>query len=198
MMPVLILAAGASFRMRGQDKLLMDIDGVPLLARQVRRALSVSEDVRVALPAAPHPRYACVAPPARAIDVPDADEGMAASLRRLIATLGPDTPTAMILLADLPDITVSDLKAVMGAVQTHPNARIWRGATQDGKPGHPLIIRADLFSDFATLTGDTGGQHILAQCKADTCLVPLAGQRARLDLDTPEDWAAWRASTAGD
>ncbi|PJE36025.1 nucleotidyltransferase family protein, partial [Pseudooceanicola lipolyticus] len=24
-------------------------------------------------------------------------------------------------------------------------------------------------------------------------LVPLPGQRARADLDTPEDWAAWRA-----
>ena len=31
MIPILILAAGASRRMRGQDKLLQVVDGMPLL-----------------------------------------------------------------------------------------------------------------------------------------------------------------------
>ena len=196
MMPILILAAGASSRMRGADKLLLDVGGVPLLRRQINAALSVSRDVRVALPPAPHDRYGCVPDAAQVVAVPDAPQGMSASLRRLIATLSPGTPHAMILLADLPEITSDDLTRVMDAVQTCPDATVWRGATDDGKPGHPLVIAASMFPDFATLSGDTGGQQVLARHLDNTCLVPLPGNRARLDLDTPEDWAAWRAASS--
>ncbi|MEL6889561.1 MAG: nucleotidyltransferase family protein [Pseudomonadota bacterium] len=198
MMPILILAAGASSRMRGQDKLLLEVRGQPLLRDRVTMALQVSDDVRVALSPAPHPRRACVTPPARTIDVPDAKVGMSASLRRLMATLTDISDRAMILLADLPDLTADDLRSVMQAAQNAPQARIWRGATEDGKPGHPLILHADLWPAFASLTGDTGGQQIMAQHAAQTELVPLPGQRARRDLDTPEDWAAWRARPASD
>ncbi|MEO0666833.1 MAG: nucleotidyltransferase family protein [Pseudomonadota bacterium] len=198
MMPILILAAGASSRMRGQDKLLMEVRGQPLLRDRVTIALQVSDDVRVALPPAPHPRRACVAPPARMIDVPDAHAGMSASLRRLMTTLTDTSDKAMILLADLPDLTAGDLRRVMQAAKGTPQARIWRGATKDGKPGHPLILHADLWPAFASLTGDTGGQQIMALHADQTQLVPLPGQRARRDLDTPEDWAAWRARPAND
>lgn len=197
MMPILILAAGASSRMRGQDKLLLDVGGVPLLKRQVDIALRASDDVRVALPPAPHPRHTLVSDRARRVEVPDAANGLSASLRRMIATLSPQTTHAMILLADLPDITDGDITAVIQAAQTQPDASVWRGATEDGKPGHPLVIAAALFPAFAALTGDTGGQNILRAAREQTVLVPLPGQRARRDLDTPEEWAAWRAN-AGD
>lgn len=198
MMPILILAAGASSRMRGADKLLMDVGGVPLLKRQVDMALQVSDDVRVALPRAPHPRYDCVIVPARGIAVPDAADGMSASLRMLIQSLGPETPMAMILLADLPELTADDLRHVMAATETSPDASVWRGATETGKPGHPLIIASTLFPGFAALTGDTGGQRILAAHSERTVCIPLPDGRARRDLDTPEDWAAWRAANAAD
>ena len=198
MMPILILAAGASSRMRGPDKLLMEVRGQPLLRDRVTMALQVSNDVRVALPAAPHPRHACVAPPAQKVEVPDAADGMSASLKRLIASLTDKSDLAMILLADLPDLTADDLRHVMHAAKETPQARIWRGATEDGKPGHPLILHADLWPAFAALNGDTGGQQFMAQHLDQTQLVPLPGHRARRDLDTPEDWAAWRARSAND
>ena len=87
MMPVLIPAAGASSRMRGADKLMMDIDGEPLLRRQVSMARAVSDDVRVALPSRPHPRYAAVRDlDVRTFEVSQAAEGISASLRVLFAS----------------------------------------------------------------------------------------------------------------
>ena len=196
MMPILILAAGASSRMRGRDKLLMEVAGQPLIENRVQMALAVSDDVRVALPPEPHARHGHVQDPAQKVSVPDASEGIAASLRRLFATLAPDTPHALVLLADLPEITADDLRTVIDATRSHPNATVWRGATEDGKPGHPLIIGHPLFPAFRALTGDAGGQHILAAHTHKPHLVRLPAQRARLDLDTPEDWAAWRAANA--
>jgi len=41
MIPVLILAAGASSRMRGRDKLMEDVHGQPLLRHQILLASPV-------------------------------------------------------------------------------------------------------------------------------------------------------------
>lgn len=197
MIPILILAAGAASRMRGADKLLELVDGTPLLHRQAHMALQVSADVRIALPPRPHPRHDVLSGlDVRRIDVADAATGMAASLRALFASLDPRSAQAMILLADLPDLTARDLRQVVAAVDTHPGALIWRGATPDGKGGHPMVISQDLFARFQALEGDSGGQAILADVADAVHLVPFEDSRARRDLDTPEDWAAWRAARA--
>ena len=200
MMPVLILAAGASSRMGGADKLLLEVDGLPLLVRQAQMAREVSDDVRIALPPRPHPRYGALQGlNVRTVEVTDAAEGMNASLRALFGTLDPGTPRAMLLLADLPDLTAKDLRAVIAASEAHPDALIWRGATMDGIGGHPMIFAASLFEAFQALSGDGGGQSIVTRAGDAVHLVPFDDDRARRDLDTPQDWAAWRAarSTSG-
>ncbi len=199
MMPILILAAGTSSRMRGADKLMLDVDGVPLLRRQALMALDVSDDVRIALPPRPHARYDAVGDlPARLVEVRDASEGMNASLRAVFATLETGVKKSMLLLADLPDLTADDLRTVIAASDAHPEALVWRGATLDGMGGHPIIFARGLFDYFQTLTGDRGGQAVVRKAGNAVHLVPLTGAQARADLDTPEDWTAWRAARSGD
>lgn len=197
MIPILILAAGASSRMRGTDKLLLDVDGIALLRRQARMALSVSTDVRLTLPPRPHARYDVVQDmPVQTIEVADAADGLSASVRAAFASLEPDIERAMILLADLPDLTADDLRRLMQATQTQPNALIWRGATPEGTGGHPMIVARHLFDAFQSLEGDAGGQSIVKTSADRVHLVPFSDNRARADLDTPEAWAAWRAARA--
>jgi molybdenum cofactor cytidylyltransferase len=195
MMPILILAAGASTRMRGRDKLMEVVDGVPLLRRQAMMALSVSDDVRIALPRRPHPRYdALDGLKVTPVEVADAEDGMSASLRTLFGTLTTAMEHAMLLLADLPDLAADDLRQVAASVNDAPDALIWRGATAKLEGGHPMIFHKSLFSRFSALEGDTGGQDVVAAAGTRVHLVPLRDRRARLDLDTPEDWSAWRAT----
>ena len=191
-LPVILLAAGASSRMRGRDKLMEDVDGQPLLRRQTRLAQSVGP-VMVALPPAPHPRYTAltgldIAP----LPIPDASEGMGASLRRAFTDLPPDTAAAMVMLADMPDLEPSDLARLAASVDLSSETLVWRAATEDGRPGHPIIFAAALFDQLKQLSGDDGGRAVVRGAGARVQMVPLPGQRARLDLDTPEDWAAWR------
>ncbi len=196
-LPVILLAAGASRRMRGRDKLLEQVDGTPLLRVQAQKALAISNLVIVTLPPAPHPRYGALdGLPVHTVEVPDAAEGMSVSLRRAFASLPADASAAMLLLGDLPDLTTNDLKKVAEAVDTQSDTLIWRGVTSEGAPGHPIVFDAALFPAFANLTGDTGGREVVAQAKGRITPVPLPGNRARHDLDTPEDWAAWRIKNA--
>lgn len=177
--------------MGGADKLMQPVDGIPLLRRTAQRALVVGP-VIAALPPRPHPRYAAL----EGLDlikaeITDAAEGMNASLRGAMEWVPADAPAAMVLLADLPDLTSDDLRAVLGSMTDHPDARVWRGATEDGAPGHPVIFDRTLFGALAQLTGDTGAQEVVKRCEGEVHLHALPARNALLDLDTPEDWKRW-------
>lgn len=191
----LILAAGASSRMRGRDKLLEPVEGQALVARQAAIAAQVLPEVIVALPPPPHPRYdALKGLEVTALAVPESAEGMGGTLRGAVARLPADCSGLLLLLGDLPEITEADLRAVLTAREAAPDALIWRGATEDGAPGHPILFAPETFPDFAELRGDAGGQSLIRRHRARLYLVPLPGRHARRDLDTPEDWARWRAA----
>ncbi|MDF1727651.1 MAG: nucleotidyltransferase family protein [Sulfitobacter sp.] len=196
--PVILLAAGQSRRMQGRDKVLEEVEGMPLLRRQALMARGVTAgDVIVALPPPPHPRYDVLAGiDLLCLPVMKAAEGMNASLRTAIAALPPGAPCAMLVLGDLPELTLDDLKTVAQSVDLKAQMLIWRGATQEGKPGHPVVFHRDLFPAFADLTGDSGGRELVARAGDRVQLIPLPGNRARADLDTPEAWAAWRKKQA--
>ena len=195
MTPILILAAGASARMGGADKLAEPVAGVALLRDRATAALATGEPVHIALPGQGHPRAGLVTDlPVTLHPVPDATHGLAHTLRAAVAAL-PSCQRFLVLLADLPEITTTDLRTVLDAPARAPQARIWRGATATGQPGHPVLFDSSLRPAFATLTGDTGAEAIIRAHQAETVLVPLPGQHARRDLDTPADWAAFRAET---
>ena len=103
-----------------------------------------------------------------------------------------DAERFLLLPGDLVDVDAQDLETVLAAPTHHPSALIWRATTEDGAPGHPILFSRATYPDLLALTGDKGGRAVLG--KHDTALIALPGQHARTDLDTPEDWAAWRAA----
>ncbi|PLL13465.1 CTP--molybdopterin cytidylyltransferase [Tabrizicola sp. TH137] len=190
---ILLLAAGAAARMRGRDKLLEQVAGEALLARIARAALATGLPVTVALPPdRPARRAALAGLDLRHVTVPDPGKGMAESLKTGLAALPPGAGV-MLLLADLPDLTAADLITLRDQWRAEPEA-ILRGAAEDGTPGHPVCFPPDLRDDLMTLQGDEGARSVLIRHRARLRLVPLPGRHATTDLDTPEDWAAWRAA----
>ncbi|GKY88982.1 nucleotidyltransferase family protein [Sinisalibacter aestuarii] len=191
---ILILAAGASSRMEGGDKVMEPVRGMALLEERARAALGTGAPVLVALPPAD-------AFPARwaALDdlgvprltVRKAGDGMSASLAAGVDALDDRTPGVMILPADMPDITRDDMRALLDAFDGNA---ILRGAAADGRPGHPVLFPRRDFPALLALSGDTGARMVLRQEAARVRLVPLPGTHALTDLDTPEDWQSWRAA----
>jgi CTP:molybdopterin cytidylyltransferase MocA len=192
---ILILAAGASSRMRGADKLLEPVAGQPMLRHIAAVALGTGCPVTVALPLDQPAREAALdGLDVQRLPVPDAAEGMSRALVRGIAALGETGPEdgLMVLPADMPGFTSAALSRLIGEFAADPQ-RILRGGTTDGLPGHPVIFPRDLWPDLARVTGDEGGRAVIQANKGRVRVIPLPGLMATLDLDTPEDWAAWRA-----
>ncbi|NND42065.1 MAG: NTP transferase domain-containing protein [Silicimonas sp.] len=192
MTPLIVLpAAGSSSRMRGRDKLLETVDGMPLLRRQALAALETGLPVAVTLPKGAGARRDALADlPLDVCDIADADEGLSASLRAAQAMLATNQSLG-ILLPDVPGIGVADIQAVLDRFLDLREARVTRGGRMgDDRPGTPLFLPHAIAIRFAGLTGDDGGRSVLRDEEVE--LVRFPDDRAVRDLDTPEAWAEWR------
>ncbi|WP_293573308.1 nucleotidyltransferase family protein [Phaeobacter sp.] len=195
---ILLLAAGASRRMRGRDKLMEPVPtgqgDMPLIQARGQAALATGTQVYAMVPDTDHPRTRLLrqhCPAVELVLVPDAAEGMSASIRRGVAALKDAPAGVMVLPGDMPDLTTEDLNRVMQAFAHRPE-QIHRATSADGTPGHPVIFPRRCIADLAAISGDHGARAVL---RGET-LVPVAlpGHHALTDLDTPEAWSAWRAA----
>ncbi len=185
---ILLLAAGASTRMRGRDKLLEDVAGEPLLRLMARRAAKAGP-TRVVLPEGNAARAAVLeGVEAEIVTLPQGtmSDSLAAGV---VGLSGP----VLVMLADMPEVTAHDLHLLIALSRQAPDA-ILRAAGADGTPGNPVLFPASLLPELARIKGDKGARGLLKQQAARVHLVPLPGHHATIDLDTPEDWDAWRNS----
>lgn len=184
--------------MAGRDKLLEPVDGQPLLATLADRALaSRARDVLVVLPPeSPARRAALSARPVRIVTARDHAEGMGASLRAGTAALAPDAAAVVVMLGDMPEVTAPGIDALIAAYAAGGTVgAILRAVDPRGGPGHPVLFDRDHFAALALSTGDAGARALIRSEAGRVVGLPLPG--AAVDLDTPEDWAAWRAANPG-
>jgi len=190
---ILLLAAGASSRMQGGDKLLEKIAHQPLLSHLVQQAQATGFQVLVTVPDLAHPRAALTGP-AQCIPVPDAAEGMGASIRTGIRALPDRTEGVMILPADMPELTTANFQKLADGF-AGPEGAILRATGQDGtgaiRAGHPVLFPRRCFDALLRLKGDDGARRVLQG--ENVTRVPLPASHALTDLDTPDAWATWRA-----
>lgn len=186
---IILLAAGASARMRGVDKLLETVENQPLLRLMAERCVKAGETRIVLGPGQSERQKALEGIEAEVVEA-EGDDGMAASIRAGVNGL--KNKTIMIVLADMPEIAASDLHLLLG-LHGQGLSPIVQAASEDGTPGQPVVFAAKYLKKLAKLQGDEGAKSILKDNARDVALFPLKGQRATTDLDTPEDWANWRA-----
>lgn len=191
---ILLLAAGASSRMRGRDKLLEPVGGEPLLRRQAKAALATGAPVLVALPALPGPRDAALE--GLAVDrvrVEAPEPGMGYSISAGAKAAMARGATALVILnSDLPGIGTAELLRVLAAKAEAADS-ICIATSEAGDLGHPVAFPGRLLGELAELQGDSGAKATVR--REGFKPVTLAGDKAVRDLDTPEDWALWRAET---
>ncbi|SDZ88532.1 NTP transferase domain-containing protein [Rubrimonas cliftonensis] len=195
----LLLAAGASRRMAGRDKLMEEIDGAPQIVRAARALLDSRADMVIAVvgPADAARRAALEGLGVRVVENPLAAEGMAASIRAGLAAAPAEADAVLLALADMPEIGPAHVDRLIAAFDPEEGRAICRAATASGAPGHPVLFGRRFFETLGRLEGDAGARAVLAEHADLVELVATPGEAAAVDLDTPEAWAAWRAGRAG-
>ncbi len=173
-----VLAAGASRRL-GQPKQWVVVEGETLLHRAARLANLVSDHVVVVAPADGGSYSAALQNLAvQVVPNPEAEEGMASSLRLGIAALG-DVDGALLLSVDQWKVDEALLKQMIRVFRADPARAV--ASAYAGTIGIPALLPSAAFSSIQTLKGDRGAKALLAGAAT------VAFEDGRFDLDDPED-----------
>lgn len=186
----LVLAAGRSSRMGADNKLLMEVGGIPMVLRAVnsaRASLAASVTVVVghecdAVAKAVAGTGACV------VHNPDFAQGMSASLRHGIAALPADADAVLVLLGDMPRITAEHLDRVIAAFDpAQPSIVV---PEKDGRRGNPILWPREFFAAMTQLAGDQGARGLIAEHADRVKRVAIDDDAIFVDVDRPCDLAA--------
>ena len=199
----LVLAAGASRRAGGANKLLAaDRQGTPMIVRTVASALrSQAAEVIVVLGHGGGPVATVLTaadlhadPRLRLVHADDHDQGLSASLRRGIrvaADGGADG--ALVCLGDMPLVRAATLDRLLAGFDRDVGAVAWV-PTVDGRRGNPVLWHGGLFAALLALSGDRGGRPLLAQHATRVREVPVDDTGVLEDFDTADRLAIYAAS----
>jgi len=178
-----VLAGGGSTRF-GSPKQLAQLDGRPLLEHALGAVRSVPAIERIIVVLGAEAELISDAIDFEGCEVvvaEDWDEGISASLRAGVAAL-PDADAVVVTLADQPLITPQVIAAVLEhADRRAPAAR----ATFGGAPGHPVLIKRELFADVMQLRGDSGARELLELSGVAT--IECGNLASADDVDTTQD-----------
>ncbi len=166
MRAAILLAAGASRRFGGRDKLKARLGGHSLLELAVANART-SGACRIILVSAARVRLAGVTH----VHAARAHEGLSASLSAGLAALKPIEREVLIFLADMPFASAVRLRLAPGIDAVRPYFR--------GVPGHPMLVRSAI-AKARLGQGDKGLAGALSPAFARGTVGNI------IDIDTPD------------
>lgn len=186
---IIILAAGASRRMNGKQKQLLEIEGKTLLRKAYESAVnSVCRPIIVVLGAnAEIIKSGIKDIKAQIIVNQNWEKGLSSSIKVGVETLtkqNPDLSAICIMLCDQPLITakiINDLAATYEKTD-----KLIVACKYAETNGVPAIFSNELFGELCEIKGDKGAREIIENHSEmlETIDVP----EAALDVDTPEDF----------
>jgi len=190
----IVLAAGRSTRMGGPNKLLAEINGRPLvriaaeeaLASQARPVIVVTGHQRELIETAVSGLELVI------VHNPDFANGLSTSLKAGIAAVPADADGAIVCLGDMPQVDAKLIDRLLSAFDPEKGALVVV-PTIDGKRGNPVVWSRRFFPELATLEGDTGARHLIASYPEAITEVLLTGNKALVDVDTPDALKAVKA-----
>ena len=189
-----LLAAGFSRRMGGENKLLKELGGRPLIhyALDTLGTLDLRQLIVVLGTSATH-----IAPllPASAVIVRNdrAGEGMGTSLAAGVSAVDLSAAGAFVVLADMPFVASADYQALAAAFEAERGEAICIPLHQ-GKHGHPVLFPARHFAALAACQGDSGARHLLTDPAIRLREVEGCSPGVLADFDDPASFDAYLAN----
>lgn len=189
-----VLAAGRSTRMGGPNKLMAQVTGKPLARIAAEAALASKARPVVVVTGHQSETIADALSdlPLQFAHNPDFADGLSTSLRTGLGALPADIDGAVVMLADMPQVDAALIDRLIAAYDPEKGALIAVPVT-DGKRGNPVLWSRRFFPELMAVTGDVGARHLIAKYSEAVVDVPMTGQGALVDVDTPAALAAVRA-----
>ena len=184
-----LLAAGTSSRFGARNKLLEEVEGVPIVRQAAESLLTSRVDaVTVVLGHdADRVRTVLEGLPVTFVENPRYEEGQATSVGSGVEAVR-DRPVRdradaiLFALGDMPFVDPDSVNALIDSYRAGLGDAL--AAACEGKRGNPALFDARHFEALADVEGDTGGRKILLR---EGTLVETGDPGVLADVDDPDD-----------
>ena len=116
---------------------------------------------------------------------PDFAQGLGTSLKAGVAAIPAENDGAIVCLADMPGVNAALIDKLIAAFDPEKGALVVL-PTLDGQRGNPVLWSRRFFPELMAIEGDVGARHLIAHYAEAVAEVPVDGEAAFADVDTPD------------
>jgi molybdenum cofactor cytidylyltransferase len=187
----IVLAAGLSRRMGGENKLLLPVSGVPLVRRVVDTLAHYLfvEIVAVVGHQAEQVAEALQGTRARIVLNPSYEEGQMTSVRAGLAALAAQRSGVLVALGDQPALTAEDIHAIAQGFLALPEGRVLV-PTFGGARGNPIVLSRAALDAVLSRPGGFGCRQFIDKNRDLVTALEMPNDHVLRDVDVPSDYAA--------
>jgi CTP:molybdopterin cytidylyltransferase MocA len=192
-----LLAAGEGARLGGVPKCLLRLQGVPLINRHLI-ALSGGGIDEVVVVTGYH--YSEIEPavetfPVTVVRNPHPEAGQQSSVRLGLEALGAKFDIVLIVLADQPLLSSAEFTELISAFKKRPPGAAIVYPEVQGQRGNPVVFSGELIAELLATQQKIGCRKFIDDHPELVHKYNTDNDRFILDVDTPEDLAAFEKRT---
>ncbi|MDP2409966.1 MAG: molybdopterin-binding/glycosyltransferase family 2 protein [Pseudolabrys sp.] len=190
----LVLAAGRSTRMGALNKMLAEIGGKPLVRIAAEQALASRAKPVIVVTGHERERVeaALAGLPVQFVHNADYADGLGTSLKAGIAAVPDKADGVIVCLGDMPQVDSALIDQLIAAFDPDSGALVVVPSIE-GRRGNPVVWARRFFNELMAISGDIGARHLIGSYAEAVVDVPLTGDAALTDVDTPESLSAVKA-----
>ena len=187
MISAILLTAGQSKRMDGENKLEKKIQGIPLIKHSVKNILASSVDELIIIVGHQKEIVEKLIDKSEKIKFvfnKDFESGMASSIKTGLNNLSEKTEAFFICLGDMPMVNHDIYNQL---IISKDNKEIIV-PNYNGQQGNPVLFNKSMKEKIINISGDVGAKKILELNKSKILNVKITNQSIRKDCNTKDDF----------
>ncbi|MEC7661416.1 MAG: nucleotidyltransferase family protein [Pseudomonadota bacterium] len=184
-----LLAAGRSERMGRNNKLLLNVDGIPLVRKSAINILNSNVTSITVVTGFDENKIVNALSGLNVNFVKNINfrEGLSSSLKAGLANITPTPSAVIICLADMPKIQPEHINQL---IENFNPLKGWEICipTNNGKRGNPVLIGSRFFPYIFETNGDFGAKQIMKQHSDKIVEVEIGTSDIHFDIDTQDEY----------
>ena len=195
MISSILLAAGLSSRMKGENKLIKEIKGIPLINYSIKNILASSVDEIVVVTGYESEKVENIIGKNKKIKFvynKDFKNGISSSIKKGLNTISNKAEAFFICLGDMPNVNQNIYnKLIKSRFNYNKKLRLEHKKeiiipTFDGKNGNPVLFSKFMKDKIMLIEGDSGAKNIIELNKNKVLNVSFDNEAVILDFDIQE------------
>ena len=187
MVSAILLAAGQSKRMNGENKLTKEIQGIPLIKHSVKNILASSIDELIIVLGHQKETIENLINKNEKIKFvfnKDFESGIASSIKTGLNNLSEKTEAFFICLGDMPMVNLNIYNQLIKSI----NKKEIIVPTYKGQQGNPVLFAKSMKEKIINISGDVGAKKILELNKDKILNLEINDQCVTKDFNTQDSF----------